>query len=82
MSCKNFIRVWEKEKQKAVVKVSTMPAKQQMVTTEQECAQDEKEDTTQLYIGLNISVKRLGLSKLVRLGLGVDDCCKSREVKS
>jgi hypothetical protein len=36
-----------------------MPAKQQMVATEQEIRQAEKEDTTQLYIGLNIIVKGL-----------------------
>jgi hypothetical protein len=34
-----------------------MPARQQTVATEQESVQAEKEDTTQLYIGLNISVK-------------------------
>jgi hypothetical protein len=34
-----------------------MPAKQQMVATKQGSVQDEKEDTTQLYIGLNIIVK-------------------------
>jgi hypothetical protein len=34
-----------------------MPTKQQMVATEQESVQAEKEDTTQLYIGLNIIVK-------------------------
>jgi hypothetical protein len=37
-----------------------MPAKQQTVATEQESGQAEKEDTTQLYIGLNIIVKGLG----------------------
>ena len=38
-----------------------MPAKQQTVTTEQESVQAEKEDTTQLYIGMNIIVKGLVL---------------------
>jgi hypothetical protein len=40
-----------------------MPTKQQTVATEQESVQAEKEDTTQLYIGLNIIVKGF-----VRLG--------------
>jgi hypothetical protein len=34
-----------------------MPKKQQMVATEQESVQAKKEDTTQLYIGMNIIVK-------------------------
>jgi hypothetical protein len=49
----------EKEKHEAVVKFSATPAKQQMVATEQESMQAEKEDTNQRYIGLNISVKGL-----------------------
>jgi hypothetical protein len=41
------------------VEVSAMPAKQQTVATEQENGKAEKEDTTHLYIELNIIVKRL-----------------------
>jgi len=37
-----------------------MLARQQTVATKQESAQDEKEDLTQVYIGLNIIVKGLG----------------------
>jgi hypothetical protein len=44
-----------------------MPTRQKTVATEQESAQAEKEDTTQLYIGMNISVRgwsRVGLSRV------------------
>jgi hypothetical protein len=43
------------------VGASTTPAKQQTVATEQESEQAEQKDITQLYIGLNIDVRRLVL---------------------
>jgi hypothetical protein len=46
-----------------------MPAKQQIVAKEQESVQAEKEDTTQLYIGLTINEKGFVLS-LVRGPIG------------
>ena len=43
------------------MEASATLAKQQTVATEQESEQDEKKDITQLYIGLNIDVRRLFL---------------------
>jgi hypothetical protein len=50
----------EKEKQKAVVKLSVTPAKQQTVATEQESMQAEKEYTTQLIYMDEHNCKRVG----------------------
>jgi hypothetical protein len=68
-SCTNFIRGREKDKQKAVVKVSATSTKQKTVVIEQESVQAEKEDTTQLYIGINIIVKGLSWVGESRVGI-------------